>query len=214
MMLLSYRALSGIASKQPYTAQGASKCIILVKRCSNEKVVLESKMELYRLLSSIIVKNIENFYYLTKNYQDVFHTKEDLISEAYVVFEACLKNFDIKRGKLFYMYYNKALTRAFLRIIDRNYLKHANAVRIDPKHETYVFASQSSYAEVDFTDMHFDIFQLSEGARKVARSKLNKQKIQDFLDEPENQDITWNKYFQLLAEAKLKLQPLKAEYIT
>lgn len=213
-MLLSYRSMVNMSERNLYTAKGAYRCVILVKHCSKEHKVVDSKLELFKLLSTIIVKNIENFFYLAKNYDHdkIFHSKEDLVGEAYLVLEQCLKNFDTRRGKQFYLYYNKALTRAFLRIIDRSYQKHSGTIRIKPEYESHVFQSPARPETADFTDFYLDAAGLTDEQQRVVKSKLNKQRIQEFLDD--NPDITWNKYFKELGDAKVKLQPILHEIAT
>lgn len=208
MMFLSYNSLVNLSEKTIYKPQAASRCVILAKRCSDPSVVEQSKFELFKLLSTILVKNIENFYFLSKNYRDVFHTREDLIGEAYIVFEACLKNFDFRKGKIFYFYYNKALTRAFSRIIDRSYYKHSSSIRFKPEHESVIMFNASSRQNPDFTDFYFDQFRLTDKERRVVKARMEKKKIQTFLDE--NKDMNWTTYFASLNGAKGKLSELNS----
>jgi len=205
--MFDYSAVKRLSDQNPYDSKIVKRCIILVRQCSNDQVVTTSKAELFTILSNIVYKNIENFFYLLRSYDNIIHTRDDMVSESYIVLENCLKNYDMKMNKHFYMYYNKGLTRAFVRIMEKYYYKHRFSMRVSSEMESVTFTSTES--ALDFIEFYFDLFRLTEEERRVARSKLSKQKIQDFLDE--NPDVSWNKYFNQLNGVKSKMKPMLDE---
>lgn len=208
MEFLTFNAMCRLADSYQYSPRLVKKCIILANKCSNERLATNSKLELFKMLSEVVVKNIQNFYSLTQSYENVIHTKDDLVGDAYFVMNKCLSNFDAKRGKQFYFYYNKSLTRAFVRIIEQNYLKHRNTTRVDEEFESFVFIGEVKNT-LDLVEFYLDLFKLTEEEREIVRSKLADQKPRDFLLESDN--VTWKTYFSSLESIKKKFEPLRTE---
>jgi len=207
--MITYNCLVSDLKNYPYIKRSAHRCIILCKKSSNGKIVEDSKLELFRMLGRVVVKNVDNFFYLTsKMNKEIFHTQDDIVGESYLIFDNCLNKFDLKLNKDFYWYFNKSLTRRILRIIERKYHKHMNVDCVDQSNESHMFVN-SNNSTIDFTDYYLDKLGLTDEEQKIVYSKLKKEKVSDFLDT--NPDITWNKYFKCLGEVKNKLKPLKDE---
>jgi len=203
--MITYDSLS--LEKESYDNTQVIRCLIICKKSTNLGAVEKGKLTLFRMMSKIIVKNIDNFFYLTRNHnKEIFHTKDDLISECFIVLHGCLRNFDRKRNKDFFWYFNKSLTRAMLRIVDRNYNKHLMVDRVQQNHEDFVFISSNNNG-IDFIDFYLEKLNFTDDEKRVVNSKLMKEKVSDFLEQ--NIDITWNKYFKCLGDIKEKLKTLR-----
>lgn len=202
--MITYDSL--FCEKGLYNNAQVIRCVIICKKSTNLKAVEKGKLDLFKMMHKIIVKNIDNFFYLTRNHtKEIFHTKDDLISECFIVLQKCLKNFDRKRNKDFFWYFNKSLTRAMLRIVDKNYNKHLMVDSVPQNHEDFMFISSDNDG-IDFTDFYLEKLNFTVDEKRVVNSKLMKEKVSDFLEQ--NGDITWNKYFKCLGSIKEKLKPL------
>lgn len=143
-MKLTYDALKRIDSG--YNSLKALLLIILIRYSKSEAAKQKHKMQLFEMMAKVIVKNIENFWYLAKPHKYAHHIIEtnELISECYIALEISIKNFgarktgnvrynvfQIKEGTEndyiydysttldFYFYYNKTLTQRLNRIVQK-----------------------------------------------------------------------------------------------
>lgn len=206
-MILNYSTIRELSDTNSYNSKIVKKCIIIIQKSSDEHLKCESKTILLRVLSSVVQKNIENFFYLLRSYENIIHTRDDMVSESYMVMESCLKSYDPKMGKQFYLYFNKSLTRAFVRIIEKYYFKHRMSSRMTKKDE-YSPINFTSPAP-DFVEYYFKSFRLSDDEINIAKSKLSKQKIDDFL--LENPGMSVNRYFNGLNRIRDKMKPIVTE---
>lgn len=143
-MRLTYDTLRKIDSG--YNSLKALLLIILIRHSKSESFKQKRKMELFEMMAKVIVKNIENFWYLAKPHRYAHHIIEtdELISECFIALEISIKNFgarktgnvrynvfQIKQGTEadyiydystsldFYFYYNKTLTQRLNRIVQK-----------------------------------------------------------------------------------------------
>lgn len=203
--MIDYEHLSGLSNQ--YDKHEVLKNIIRCKKSSNIRLVQKSKLKIFTSLNGVIIKNIENFYVLVRGYKDIMHTRDDLVSESFLILDNCVDKFQIKKGTAFFWYYNKSLTWRMQRIIERQYYKHRHAERVEEGEEYRIKAHSISH--VDFNEFYFDKFGVTEEERRLISSKMAREKIKDFIEN--NDDMTWNKYFKNLASVKVKLKPLTDE---
>jgi len=203
--MINYEHLSSLSNQ--YDKHEVLKNIIRCKKSTNQRVVENAKLEIFMSMNGVIVKNIENFYVLVRGYKDIMHTRDDLVSEAFLTLDNCVDKFVLKKGTAFFWYYNKSLTWRMQRIIERQYYKHRNAERVEEGEEYRIKAHSISH--VDFNEFYFEKFGITEEERRLIDSKMNREKIKDFIEN--NDDMTWNKYFKNLTSVKQKLKPLKDE---
>lgn len=143
-MRLTYDALKRMDSG--YNSLRALLLIILIRFSSSEAQKQKNKMRLFEMMAKVVVKNIENFWYLAKPHKYAHHIieTEELISECFIALEISIKNFgarktgnvrynvfQIKEGTTneyiydystaldFYFYYNKTLTQRLNRIVKK-----------------------------------------------------------------------------------------------
>ena len=77
-----------------------------IRKSKRDLIVTNAKARVFLSLRVITVKNIENFFSICKkyNYTDLIHTRNDLVTEFYIIFDKCLKGFNIKEKTNFYWY--------------------------------------------------------------------------------------------------------------
>lgn len=198
-MIITYNSL--VREKYIYNKKEIISHIIICKNSIHKNIGDKYKISLFKKMSKVVVKNVDNFFYLTKNHsKQVFHTKDDLVIECYLVFEKCIRDFDHRKFSDFLWYYNKALSRAVLRIVEKNYNKHMNVDSIEEKHDSSNFVEN----EADFTDYYMSKLNLSRLERRIIKSRLNKEKIEEFLKR--NRDVNENSYYKNLNQVKEKLK--------
>lgn len=144
MNKLTYEKLKRIDSE--YNALKVLLLIIKIRFSKANKDKEKYKMELFLMMAKVIVKNIENFWYLAKPHRYAHHIIEttELISECYIALEISIKNFgarktgnvrynvfQIKPGTVdeyiydystnldFYFYFNKTLTQRLNRTVQK-----------------------------------------------------------------------------------------------
>jgi hypothetical protein len=79
---------------------------------------------IFKSMSGIIIKNVNNFFNLIKGVDNslIIHEKDDIVSECYLILNKCIEKFDISlKDSKFYFYYNKALSSGLYRIQERTY---------------------------------------------------------------------------------------------
>lgn len=208
---IDYKRMKVISVKVKYDIRTTVKLIILSQKSLQSSERDRAKLDLFKQMNQIVIKNIDNFFFLTKEYQNsVFHTKDDLISESYIVLDKCVSNFDWKKGKMFFWYYNKSLTRHFLRVVERNYYKHRMSQNIGDELKSLRRKPSQDIQQIDFTEMYYQNLDLSSDEIRVVKSKVEGVRIQEFLKE--NKDFNWNKYYETLNSSKTKLLTLKEDY--
>lgn len=210
MMSMTYNYF--VRCKTVYSNKEVIKCLIIIKKSNNQRSIDKAKIKLLDQLHQIITKNIDNFFNMIKNIdKEPIHTKDDMVGESYIVLQNCIGLFQIKKGKYFFWYYNKALTRAFIRVMEKNYQKHRLLDSVDEEYEDLVFSIMANQ-EQDLMEYYIDSYGLDKLEKRVAMALLNGDKIRDFLKV--NKDISWNKYYVILSSIKKKFEPLREELKT
>jgi hypothetical protein len=97
MNKLTYEKLKRIDSE--YNALKVLLLIIKIRFSKANKDKEKYKMELFLMMAKVIVKNIENFWYLAKPHRYAHHIIEttELISECYIALEISIKNFGARK---------------------------------------------------------------------------------------------------------------------
>ena len=99
-----------------YNLKFVEKCIKIIQTSNNEKRVKAYKSLVFKMMKSIVKKNVANYLNLLRNvdYPDI-PERDELISDCYVVFDKCVSKFLVDKGYNFYFYFNKSLSRNFFR---------------------------------------------------------------------------------------------------
>lgn len=178
---------------------------MLVRRW--EKEIADSKLELFNMMSKVVVKNINNYMNLAYN-SPVTHEcndRDEMCGEAWIILDNCIDKFKAKPKWCFYFYYNKALGRNFYRMF-------FNTVQRLDKHRKYsseaintgVTKSRSGNHSLDLL---IEQLNLTPQEEVVLRSKLNNEKKAVFLEN--NKDFSSGKYYATLKNVKEIILKLK-----
>lgn len=180
---------------------------------SKSDVRAEIKLKIFNMLGRIVIKNINNFYYLTRdiNTKNQLHTEDCLVGESWVVFDKCIEKCDLDRVDSFYYFFNTSLMREFVRIIDKNYRKHFPVSYIEDFEYEDGIENLSIDAKINLISSYIDNVNLNFNSKqkRIIKSKLQEQKVADFLEQ--NPDIYQNEYYQHLKIIKDKLNYLRQD---
>lgn len=182
------------------------KCVILLRKKRNlsERERQELMLKLFIACSNIIMKAINNFFHLTKNYDKlkVIHTKEDITIECYFGLHRCVLNMKMKDFKKFHFYLNSALNKIVYRIYERNYKKHNQIVDNSEQNELWVQTAAKYLHHIDFTDLDVVNMDLNEIEYGIMVMKVEGQRFQEFL---KSNKISHNQYTENLETLKQKI---------
>ena len=182
--------------------------ILLCRKCKNERIVEKYELILFKSMGRIIVRNIDNFFFLIRNCDKIcLYSKEDLIGECYLILNRCIhSNFDVKSGKDFFWYYNTSLTRGLKRILDNNYLLHIKTDNVENLGSIKI----PEDSKEDFFDYYCKILNFTDKEQQILKSKVDQIKIKDFV---KTSGINENEYYRLLNSIKEKSKKIKHELI-
>lgn len=185
------------------------KCILRIKlsRSLTERQRQDLMFELYCVCSSIIMKAVNNFYHLTKNYHKtkIIHTREDIAMECYIGLNNCVKNMKLKDYKKFHFYLNSGLNRIIYRLYQRNYLKHSSIIENTEESE-FVIENTSKYLQsVDLTEIDLKNVGLTDIEMKILVMRVEGIKFQDFLRDNKMSQAVYRENMENLKNKVTKL---------
>lgn len=141
---------------------------MLTEKKPNSKKIQKLKLEIFMMTKMIVIKNINNYikYSTNSSISEQTNNPIEMESEAYLVFENCIKQFKYQYD--FYFYFNKSLARTFYRTFDKE--KRMNDKDLIYKSDL-VHRHKTSFSVNDF---EIDIFNigLDELDIIVLRSKM------------------------------------------
>lgn len=168
------------------------------------------KYEVYIMMKKIIIKNINNYMKYVNNspVTEKCFDQDEMESEAYIVFENCIKNFDVNSKYDFYFYYNKAMARNFYRMFDKEIRQ--KQVSDNYHSEKFYVKTQSQFIN-DESDKDLNILinslNLNDDEKLILTSKLNYQSKNDFLKENKHiSSVLYNSMFNKIKIIILNLQ--------
>ena len=182
--------------------------IIKVIRFLNEnkpesRKIEKLKFQIFLMMKNLIVKNINNYLKYTQNSSvtDLSHNSLEMESEAYIIVDNCIKQFQYKYD--FYFYLNKALSRNFYRMFDKD--KRMSEKDIIYK-SSLLHRSKDNHA---FNNFEIDIFNigLDENEMIVLRSKVNDETKEVFMKN--NPKFPMSKYYACSKKIKNLLTSLR-----
>lgn len=183
-----------------YRQKFINTCIMRIKYGHrSERTIRGYKMYIFKMMHDIIKKNICNFINLLTNgteYREI-PEHDDVITDVYITFDKCIERYKVSKGKKFYYYFNKSLSRNFF----REYKKRQRQLNtemndiMEVSHPNLQFRTHNYTTEVLMENLC-----LNEVEKRIVRSRLAGQKITDFLKE--NKDISNNQYLSALKKMK------------
>lgn len=192
-----------------YDKNKVNVLIIRIRKCSDENKLQRYKMELFLMMKKIIVKNIHNYLKLSNNSE----VKEDSLnffeiqSEAYLVLDKCIQNYDVNPKNDFYFYLNKSLSRNFYRMFNQSKVQKT---RNDMVSDFIKFFGNHQKNGVD-EDIEFLIDQLGFNTlqKRILISKIYNISKSKFL--AQNKDITSDSYNSIHEQIKIILNKIQQE---
>lgn len=183
-----------------YRQKFINTCIMRIKYGHrSERTIRGYKMYIFKMMHDIIKKNICNFINLITNGTECREIPEhdDVITDVYITFDKCIEKYKVSKGRKFYYYFNKSLSRNFFREykkIQRQMNAEMNDV-MEVSHPNLQFKTHNYTIEVLMDNLH-----LNNVEKRIVRSRIAGQKITDFLKE--NKDISNNQYLSVLKKLK------------
>jgi hypothetical protein len=164
----------------------------------SEKTVRGYKTYIFKAMKNIVNKNICNYINLLKSTpcRNIPEYNE-AISECYVIYDKCLERYKVTKRNSFYFYFNKALSRNFYRL----YQKELNKSSVELSDEMMsVHPMLSDKSNVETMELLFHNLRLTKLEKRICRSKLNGEKGAEFLRK--NKRISNKKYTDTLKKIK------------
>ena len=190
-----------------YNLKFVEKCIKIIQTSTNEKRVKAYKSLVFKMMKDIVKKNVTNYLNLLRNvdYPDI-PERDELISDCYVVFDKCVSKFLVDRGYNFYFYFNKSLSRNFF----REYYKKTQNNNATKNITDVMMIVNRSFHISEFRggiDLLLDNLHFTDFEKRICHSKMNGQKIADFLKN--NTDVSNSQYARALKGVRAKLLEAK-----
>lgn len=204
------------AQKQPYDDRKAVQLILKIRHNKSPAKVERYKRDLFFLMGTIVVKNVNNFFKIIRQsnvpFRNILHDKDDITVECYVSLEKCFETFDVNKGFAFYWYFNKTLQRNLFRIASKSYLVNQKGIDYSEKEDVPEAVLDSlliSNQKQDFVDFYISKLNLSEDEKKWLLHKLElKESVNDFCL---RLDITKGQYYKLKESVTEKAQVIKED---
>lgn len=188
-----------------YNKKKATALVLKISKTSSLINRNKYQMELFILMSKIVVKNINNYLKLAYNspIKDDSMNAMEMQNEAFLIMINCVSKYKFNEGWCFYFYYNKALSRSFYKMFSETIRKKNNFELIAENIVTRKLKYSSNHYS---TDLVISQLGLSSDEILVLNSKLIGQSKQDFLDA--NKKFPIAKYYKCNQRIKILIQKL------
>jgi len=168
-------------SESQYDVKKVGQLVVKIKRSSKKESIENLKLELFILNSKVILKAINNYFFLVKDIKQerILHTKEDICSECYLIFTNCINSLNISNLKKFYFYLNTSLNRGVYRIYEKNYKKHFPV--LDSSDNSSNILENKSYSHSFDEMISIDLKNFTEEEIDFIKFKISGQKVSLYL---------------------------------
>lgn len=204
------RSVEGQLFKQQfkYKAAVVNRFIQIIRTCDDPLRVAAYKSLVFRMMGSIILKNIANYINLLNgsNLPDI-PTRDEAIADCYTMYDKCLDKYVIDNDANFYFYFNKSMARNFYTMYKKNLrARHSDmSSGIEAAHPGMRTVEDVNGVEVIFTSFNF-----TELECRITRSRMAGQRKSEFLRD--NTDVTENDYNRSLLRMKKILKRIKEDH--
>lgn len=190
-----------------YNKNKANALVIKIRGTKDVGKMNKYRMELFKMMSKIVVKNINNYLKLTLHspVKDDSNNQDEMQSEAFIVLDNCVKNYKMKADTDFYFYFNSSLNRNFYRMFSE-LLRKNDRLQVISDYIKVFSGDAKNYAEEDVAFL-VDQLGLTEMESRVLFSKVIQQSKQDFLKS--NKKMDSQKYQICIANIKIVLTKFK-----
>lgn len=203
-MSISYDSLS--KDTLSHDNEAIKKYIIICKHSKDQDEINKNKILLFRRVAFVTLKQVDNFFFLSRNFnRGIFHTKDEIVTECFLVLDRCIKGYDWKKNKTnFYFFYNKAVSRELWRLYNKRYIKHCNCVDIKEEHSNLLSCHQNND---DLLEFYYKTAEFTDKEILIVKSKLKKERRKEFVKD--NKGFTNKLYQSLVNSIKQKINKLK-----
>lgn len=190
-----------------YNAPLVEKSIKIIQSSNSPRRQQAFKVLVFKMMKDIVKKNIANYLNLLHNIKFLeIPERDELVADCWVVFDKCVNKFIVDRGYNFYFYFNKSLSRNFF----REYYKKQklNATNVDIT-EVMMIVNKSFHVRESLgsVELLLDNLQFTELERSITISKVNGQRVADFLKI--HTGVTSTQYTRALRGVREKLAEAK-----
>ena len=194
-----------------YKRKFINACIMRIRFGKrSERTTQGYKTYIFKAMKNIVNKNICNYINLLNGTPcRSIPEYNEVLSECYIIFDKCLEKYKITKYNSFYFYFNKALSRNFYRL----YQKELNMSNVELSDEMIsVHPMLASSGGVETMELLFHNLGLTSLEKQICRSKLKGEKGTEFLKKHKN--VSNKKYTDTLRKIKDLLTDLiqKGQY--
>lgn len=219
-MEITYNSLKQIV--EPYDLKKMRSSLIICNSAGATDALKEKhKVKIFLMLGRTVVKNIHNFYYMTRYIKNENLVNEDeLVGEAFLVLDTCISKCRIDLLDSFLFYYNTSLSRRFVRIKNDFYklngiVSYISDIFQATEENEKMILEDNLRVDKDDTTADENILKgqlmskwgLTPIEIMIVLSRLKGERVVDFLDKFKK--VTQNDYYSHLNSIKQKLSFLK-----
>jgi hypothetical protein len=193
-------------AKIPRDNNRVKMLVLILKKRGNEKLLLE----LFYQMSDITIKQVKNLFFLIRFEEFEFISHDECISEAWIVFDRCLKGFNPYDSNDFTIFYNVSLLRHFVRLKNKAYRRDSNNEKIifnSYDNDTFLKLFDGTKKEDHLNFINEDLYNIGLNIDEIrlfmSKFILNEKK-KDFMEQ--NEDFNDNKYQNTLTSLKDKIK--------
>lgn len=202
---------SRLFKHQPTYQNKLIKRIIAIIRYGgrSERCIQGYKMFIFKMMSELVKKNIMNYEKLMSSLPKCPSemTRDEMITESYVILDICIKKFKPSPTNSFYFYFNKSLSRNFY----RRYQRYSLHTHIEATEELIIMSPSMRTSEgFDTMSVLFKSLQFSEFEIRIVKSRLMQQSMAEFCRM--NMDVNREMYKEAFESIKIKMTPHLSEF--
>ena len=183
-----------------YRQKFINTCIMRIKYGHrSERTIRGYKMYIFKMMHDIIKKNICNYINLLMNGTNLTEIPkhDDVLTDVYIMFDKCLDKYKVSKGRKFYYYFNKSLSRNFY----REYQRIQKRTYSEAENVEETIHPNLRYNEDNYTvGVLMDNLGFTDTEKRIVESRLKGQYITEFLKE--NTDVTQIQYANAMKRMK------------
>lgn len=183
-----------------YRQKFINTCIMRIKYGHRSECTIRGyKMYIFKMMHDIIKKNICNYINLLMNGTNLTEIPkhDDVLTDVYIMFDKCLDKYKVSKGRKFYYYFNKSLSRNFY----REYQKIQKRTYSETENVEEAIHPNLRYNEDNYTvSVLMDNLGFTDTEKRIVESRLKGQYITEFLKE--NTNVTQIQYANAMKRMK------------
>lgn len=190
-----------------YKRKFINACIMRIRFGKrNDKTINGYKTYIFKTMKNIVDKNISNYINLLRGISCRYIPEyNEIISDCYIIFDKCLEKYKVTKTNSFYFYYNKALSRNFYKL----YQKELNSASVELSNDIVNTTPKLYYDKNTYgMELLYHNLGLTKLEIKICTSKILGEKSADFI---RKNKITAKKYTDTLKKIKKELKQLKEQ---